>query len=482
MRLTCSAVFLSGLLLYPLPVRLMADSGDQLPSFRDVVRRVEPAVVNLSVVKNVKLGAGVNDPFVQQFFGRFFGGPGDGQPQGLGQNQWTKENSLGSGWVVDAATGTILTNNHVVEGADAITVKLSDKRELPATVVGRDPKTDLAVIRLKKPVPGLTALTFGDSDAMQVGDWVLAIGSPFGLEETVSHGIISAKGRVIGEGPYDDFLQTDAPINPGNSGGPLVNLQGQVIGINTAITTKSGGSEGIGFAIPSNIAQGIYRQLVAHGKVVRGWLGISIQNLDPTLAKHFGLGAGAKGVLVADVMPDGPAKKAGLRSGDVIQAYNGQPVDDVRELQRQVAASAVGAEAPLTVWRGTSERTVKVKVANMSAYDAEASGGSGQAPAQAPKLGLEVRPISPEEAQQARVGQAVVVMSVEEGSPAEQAGLQKGDLILELGNTRVTSPAELAHLAAAMKPGDAEVLRIHRGNRSLYLTLSLPGDDGNGGR
>jgi serine protease Do len=474
------------LTLASLPLGLPADAPSaSLPSFKEVVRRVKPAVVNLSVVKSVKVGGRLGDPFMDQFFNRFFGGPGPGQGMGQGQGpggeQWAKQRSLGSGVLVDAAAGYILTNNHVVEDADAITVKLYDKRELEATVVGRDPKTDLAVIKLKQPVADLPALGFGDSDAMEVGDWVLAIGSPFGLEQTVSHGIISAKGRVIGEGPYDDFLQTDAPINPGNSGGPLVDLQGEVVGINTAITSKSGGSEGIGFAIPSSLARSIYRQLVAHGKVVRGWLGISIQDLDPALAVHFGLAAGAKGVLVADVMDQGPARAAGLQSGDVIQAFNGKPVAEVRELQRLVADSGVDASASLTVWRDGKVKSLTVKVGNMDKFDADAA-GAAHGPAQAPRLGLEVRALSPDEARQMKLDQAVVVDSVEDGSPAEAAGLQKGDAILEMGKERISSPQELARLAGRLKAGDTEVLRIHRGGRTLYLTLQLPSEEKGGAK
>jgi serine protease Do len=467
---------LTAILLALAPLRLGAEPAPAVPawpSFKQVVRRVQPAVVNLSVVKSVKVGADFGDPAMAPFFRRYFGGQGpDAGPGG----QWAQERSLGSGWIVDAANGTILTNNHVVEDADVITVKLPDKRELEATVLGRDPKTDLAVIRLKKPVAGLTALSFGDSDAMEVGDWVLAVGSPFGLEETVSHGIISAKGRVIGEGPYDDFLQTDAPINPGNSGGPLVNLDGQVIGINTAITSKSGGSEGIGFAIPSALARNIYRQLEAHGKVVRGWLGISIQDLDPALSKHFGLAEGAQGVLVADVLDGGPAKVAGLRSGDVIQAFNGRPVAEVRTLQRLVADSGIDAGASLTLWRDGAAKVLTVRVGDMDKAEGQVAAARG--PAEAPKLGLEVRALAPEEARQMKLDHAVVVDSVAEGSPAEAAGLQKGDVILELGHQRINSPQELATQAKRLKAGDAQVIRIHRGGRTLYLTLQLPQQDG----
>jgi serine protease Do len=442
-----------------------------LPSFRDLARAVKPSVVNLSVVKNVKAGLGGDgDPFMQQFFGRFFGQQG---PDGGGRDQWFKQSSLGSGVIVDAQAGYILTNNHVVEGADDITVKLADKRELKASVVGRDPKTDLAVIKLKT-AAGLTAAQFGDSDALEVGDWVLAIGSPFGLEQTVSHGIISAKGRVIGEGPYDDFLQTDAPINPGNSGGPLVNLAGEVVGINSAITSRSGGSEGIGFAIPSNLARSIYHQLVASGKVVRGWLGVSIQDLDPALARHFGLAADAKGVLVADVLDHGPAREAGLRSGDVIVKYNGKPVEESRDLQRRVAETAVGQSVSLGLWRDRASANVSLKVGNMD--DQEPGSEISQGPAKAPKLGLQVHGLDPDEARKRHLDHAVVVDAVEPGSAAEEAGVQPGDVLLELDKTRVTSPEQLSREAARLKNGDAVVLRVQRGARSLYLTLQLGSD------
>lgn len=443
------------------PALLSADSS--LPNFRSVARKIRPAVVNLSVVKDVKAGA--LDPFMGQFFGRFYN-----QPEGAPQQSF-KQRSLGSGVIVDAAKGYVLTNNHVVEGADAITVKLSDKRELPGVVVGRDPKTDLAVVRIKG-ASGLTAATFGDSDKMEVGDWVLAVGSPFGLEQTVSHGIISAKGRVIGDGPYDDFLQTDAPINPGNSGGPLVDLDGQVIGINTAISTQSGGSEGIGFAIPGDLARGIYHQLVSKGKVVRGWLGISIQDLDAALSTRFGLPAGTQGVLVSDVMDPGPARTAGLKSGDVVLAFNGRSVADVRQLQRRVAAAPVGEPARLKIWRDASAREVMVTVGDMEHFDAESSPVASE-PATTPRLGLELRPLSADEASRGNGEGGAVVTQVDSGSPAEDAGVQAGDIIVELGPDKVGSPGRLADLAQKLKPGQAVVLRVLRDGRSLYLTVQL---------
>jgi serine protease Do len=456
---------LISLLLLSTQSPAFADDAGGLPSFRDVARKVRPAVVNLSVVKNVK--AGGTDPFMDQFFGRFFD-----QPQNNNQEQWFKQRSLGSGVIVDAQAGYVLTNNHVVEGADAITVKLADKRELPGVVVGRDPKTDLAVIRIKD-ASGLTAAPFGDSDKIEVGDWVLAVGSPFGLEQTVSHGIISAKGRVIGDGPYDDFLQTDAPINPGNSGGPLVDLSGAIIGINTAISTQSGGSEGVGFAIPSDMARDIYRELVDKGKVVRGWLGISIQDLDASLAVRFGLPQDAQGALVADVMDQGPAQVAGLKSGDIIQAFDGAAVDSVRELQRRVASTPVGSSATLKVWRDSSARMITVKIGDMERFDGDDAQDSSSTAA-TPRLGLEVRPFNDDEAQRNQGEGGVVVTQVDSGSAAEEAGVQPGDLILELGRERVSSPEGLARQVRGLKAGESLVLRVKRNGRSLYLTVQVP--------
>jgi serine protease Do len=443
---------------------------EALPSLKDAVKKVGPTVVNLSIVKHVKgfrLGRG-NDPFMDQFFGRFFG---ERPPEDL-----LRQNSLGSGVIIDAAQGMILTNNHVVEGADQITVKLRDKRELAAEVVGRDPKTDLAVIRLKEKADGLVAAPFGDSDAIEVGDWVLAVGSPFGLEQTVSHGIISARGRVIGAGPYDDFLQTDAPINPGNSGGPLVDLNGAVVGINTAITSRSGGSEGVGFAIPSNMARKVYEELARNGKVTRGWLGISIQDLDGPLARHFGLDAKVKGVLVADVMDNGPAKDAGLKAGDVILRFDGKAVDQVRELQRLVAESPVGRKVDLNVWRDKKAKTLSLKIANMADHDAETA-QEAAAEDEAPRLGLKVRALNPDEAEERRLDRGVLVEAVEAGSAAARAGIRQGDVILELEKARITTPSEFARLAKKLKKGDTAIVRIQRGARSLYLTLQL--DAGN---
>jgi serine protease Do len=468
--LTAISVFLALGAAFP---AFSQDMGG-LPSFREVARRIRPAVVNLSVVKNVQ--AGTMDPFMDQFFGRYFDQP-QGNPQSNpqdnpDQSQWFKQRSLGSGVIVDAKEGYVLTNNHVVEGADAITVKLADGREMPGTVVGRDPKTDLAVVRIKD-ASGLTAAPFGDSDQVEVGDWVLAVGSPFGLEQTVSHGIISAKGRVIDDGPYDDFLQTDAPINPGNSGGPLVDLDGAIIGINTAISSQSGGSEGVGFAIPSDLARQIYQELVSKGKVVRGWLGISIQDLDPSLAARFGLAEDAQGVLVADVMDQGPAQAAGLRSGDVIQAFDGKPVESVRELQLKVASTPVGQTAELRVWRDSGSRLIRVRIGDMERY-ADDDGQADDAAAATPRLGLQVRALSDDEAQRMQGESGVVVTQVDGGSAADDAGIQPGDIIVELGRSEVSGPDQLGDLVRKLKAGDGVVVRVRRDGRSLYLTLQVP--------
>lgn len=452
---------LAGLLI---SAQALAAPAVMMPSsFKDTAKLVKPSVVNISTVKNIKSSfpfMGGGDPF----FDRFFGG------QGQQREQTFKTRSLGSGVIIDAAQGYVLTNNHVVEDADEISVKLSDKRSFDAEIVGRDPKTDLAVVRIKKG-NNLVAAPFGDSDAIEVGDWVLAVGSPFGLEQTVSHGIVSAKGRVIGAGPYDDFLQTDAPINPGNSGGPMVNLSGEVVGINTAITSRSGGSEGVGFAIPSNMARKIYNDLVKNGKITRGWLGVQIQELEPALAKYFSVPAGMKGVVVADVMPDGPASKAGMKDGDLIAEFNGQKVESVRELQKTVADAPVGQALSVKVWRDKAWKTLSIKIGDMSQFDQEASAvGAEKARV---KLGLAVRALSEAEGKERKASSGVLVVEVQQGSPAEDAGVQPGDVVTELDRARVSSPDEFTRLAKKLKSGEEAIIRVNRAGKNLFLTLKL---------
>ena len=325
---------------------------DLSKGFAAVSKQVEGAVVNVSSEQVIQTSQ------QEEIFRRFFGdqGPFGNVPRSR------RENSLGSGVIVDPA-GYVLTNNHVVDRGTKIKVKLHDGREIVASVVGKDPATDLAVLKISG--SNLHALRLGDSSKVEVGDWVLAFGSPFGLEKTMTAGIVSAKGRVIGAGDYDDYLQTDAAINPGNSGGPLVNLAGEVVGINTVIFSRSGGFEGVGFAIPSDLAQSVYGQLAKTGKVTRGWLGVELQELTPELAKSFNLGD-KKGVLVSHVDPGTPAAKAGVQSGDILLEYNGRSVNNYKDLSLAVAESKVGASSKLKVLRQGREMVLDVTVGERS--------------------------------------------------------------------------------------------------------------------
>src|SRR2546427_5608908 len=316
-----------------------------LPDFITRAKRMRPVVVNISTTQVSEGGQGFASPFGEEdpfgdFWRRFFGGPIPRGPQ--------RQRSLGSGFIIDA-DGSILTNNHVVENAQKIVVKLSDEQEYEAKVLGRDPKTDIAIIKITTKT-GLTAASLGDSDNLEVGEWVMAIGNPFGLDSTVTSGIVSAKGRHIGQGPYDNFIQTDASINPGNSGGPLINLRGEVVGINTAIFSRTGGNMGIGFAIPINLVKEVLPQLRGKGKVTRGYLGVLIQKVTPEIAESLGMDQ-FKGALVADVTKGGPAENAGIKVGDVIVEFDGKPVNDSAELPLLVARTPVGKTVPVKVIR-----------------------------------------------------------------------------------------------------------------------------------
>src|SRR5437870_3547262 len=327
----------------------------QMPDWVKIGRELKPAVVNVSAKRSetampeMQGPSGEETPF-DRYFKDFFGS----RPK-------RHERSMGSGFIINP-NGYIVTNNHVVDGATQVQVKLSDGRELPAKVVGRDSKTDIALLKVE--ASGLTVIPLGDSSASQVGEPVMAIGNPFGLDQTVTTGIVSATGRAIGSGPYDDFIQTDASINPGNSGGPLINARGQAIGINTAIFSQTGGSVGVGFAIPVNLAKTVIAQLASTGHVERGWLGVRLQRVTPALAKSFNLPE-AQGALVTDVQSDSPAAKAGLRSGDVIVAYNGRKVARSEDLPRVVATTAIGQEVPITVLRDGQRMTLQTRVARV---------------------------------------------------------------------------------------------------------------------
>ncbi len=427
-------------------------------TFAKVAEAVKPAVININTVS--RGGQSGRTPFEEyfgeDFFRRFFGTEPERIPQ----------RSLGSGDIVDPS-GIALTNAHVVDRATEIEVITLDGSKHRAKVVGLDKKTDLAVLRLDDGKGTFRSARVGDSDRVQVGDWVLAIGSPFGLQATVTAGIISAKARQIGAGPFDDFLQTDAAINPGNSGGPLVNMQGEIVGINTAIVA---GGSGIGFAIPSNMARKVYTELVAKGKVSRGWLGVSIQPLTPELAKSFGA-KDTKGILVSDVMPDSPAARAGIKPGDIVVEYDGKKMEAPADLQRAVGLTNPGQEVHVKVWRDTGEKTLSFKIGE-APDEREARSPAGRARSM---LGLDVKPITPEVAHQLGLSsnEGVVVARVEDGSAAADAGVQRGDVIREVNRQRVRSLADYERLTRDVKDGDRLTLLLQRGQMSLYVAFTV---------
>jgi serine protease Do len=428
-----------------------------VPDFVVLAKDLKPAVVNISTSKTVRLRRpvlpGPRSP-QQDFFDRFF----QGQPQTP-----RKERSLGSGFVI-SADGYILTNDHVVDGADEIKVRLSDGRNFTATVKGLDPKLDLALLKIeagdKLPVARL-----GDSGALKVGEWVMAIGNPFGLEQTVTVGIVSAKGRVIGAGPYDDFIQTDASINPGNSGGPLFNTAGEVVGINTAIVASG---QGIGFAIPINAAKSILTQLKETGHVSRGWLGVSVQLVTEDLAESFGLKE-PKGALVAEVIADSPAEKAGIKRGDIILTFDGHEVDAINDLPRLVAATPAGKEVRLSVFRNgkTIEVTATVGKLQEEREETETAGASSD------RLGLNVADVTPEVAQRygLQAGKGALITGVDPAGPAAASNLHPGDLILEVNGRETRSATAFRAEVEKTKPGEVLRLLIQRGDALLYTTV-----------
>jgi len=445
---------------------LTAQTGPVLPgapgSFSHLAKKASPSVVNISTVKVIKGGRqaplpfGPNDPF-REFFERFFG---DQAPRDF------KQRSLGTGFIIDKQ-GFILTNNHVVEQTDEIKVTLNDKREFDAKIIGRDPKTDLALIRIESDHP-LTPLPLGDSDKLEVGDWVIAIGNPFGLGHTVTAGIVSAKYRQIGAGAYDNFIQTDASINPGNSGGPLLNTSGEVVGVNSAILSQSGGSVGIGFAIPINMAKDLLPQL-KKGKVVRGWLGVMIQEITPELKEKLTLKE-ERGALVGDVVAEGPADKAGIKRGDVIVSFDGKEISEANDLPFIVASTPVGKTVTVEVIREGKKEHFQVQIEELK-EEREAQVVSEARP----NLGLTVREITPELARNFGVSEAsgVVVVQVQNNTPAQEAGLAPGDIILEIDQVPVKDLEQFNRMIGAYKAGDTILFLINRRGSTVYLTLKV---------
>ncbi len=462
-------------------------------SFADLAARLLPAVVNISssqtvVAQNDRPGVGPEmpqfppgSPFEQLF--RDF----------LERNRRNHDNpqtpphklqSLGSGFIIDPK-GVVVTNNHVIEGADEITVTLQDGTTLKATVIGRDTKTDLAVLKVKPSQP-LPALQFGDSDRSRVGDWVLAIGNPFGLGGTVTAGIVSARGRDIQQGPYDNFIQTDAPINRGNSGGPLFNMDGEVIGINTAIYSPSGGSIGIGFSIPANLAKTVVDQLREYGHPRRGWLGVKIQQVTPDIAESLGLKE-PRGAMIATVDDDGPAAKAQLRAGDIILKFGEEDVKDMHALPRIVAETEINKDVPVTVWRDGKEDTLQVKIGELPDDQPTqvASTKPDQIlpakPLQLSSLGLQLSPITPEARDKYQIAQdqkGVLITDVGQGTPASDRGLKAGDVIVEVQQEDVTNPADVQdRVEKVRKAGRASVLFLVQSSDGLrWVPLSLKPD------
>jgi serine protease Do len=450
--------------------------------FVEIAKKQNPAVVNVSTKSKApapsarmprrapprRPGPGTPPDQYKEFFDRFFGEKGKKKPS----------RGMGSGFFIDAE-GYLLTNHHVVDGADEITVTIRGnddvEKELQATLVGKDSKTDIAllkVIREKGDNTPFPFLEMGDSDRLEVGEWVVAIGNPFGLSHTVTVGVVSAKDRVIGAGPYDEYIQTDASINPGNSGGPLINIKGQVIGINTAIISgNSGGNVGIGFAMPINIAKGILADLKTKGTVTRGWLGVMIQKITPDLAKSFGL-KGSEGALVGDVIPNSPASKAGILRGDVIVRFNNQPVKTMEELPKIVANTRPGESVPVEVIRDGHSKIVMVAIAVLKDEDPKVA-------AKQDPLGIHVQDITPELAKTLKLEstEGVLVAEVAAGEPGAEAGVRRGDVISQVGinsatNTQpVRNQADYQRLVSSAKDGDTVLLLVKRGGTTIYIAI-----------
>ena len=446
-------------------------------SFADLVERVSPAVVTVtSEAQETESQSLLNSPDnLPEPFRDFFNQFGQGRQFQIPH----KAVSMGSGFIIDRS-GYIVTNNHVIEGAKKITVKLSDGRSFEAKLIGTDSSTDVALIRVKTDKP-LPTVEFGDDRQLRVGDWVIAVGNPFGLSNTVTAGIVSSLSRNLpGGGPYNDFIQIDAPINRGNSGGPTFDLRGQVVGMNSMIFSPSGGSVGIGFAIPSNTIRDVVAQLQAHGRVARGWLGVSIQSITPDIAASMGIKE-AKGAIVAGVVPSGPAAKAGFQQGDVVIAINGKPVEDNRDLTRRVAALPAGSRASFTINRQGTAKTLTVQIAQRKdeqvasvapAQQQSAPGATGEA------MGLGLAAVTPEMRRSYNLEgsvEGVLITRVDPNSDAAEKGLEPGDILVSVGNRVVHTPQEVqSRIADAHAQGRKSVLLLVSGsNGQRYVAVDI---------
>ena len=475
-----AAALTGALLLLAVP---SANAGAVPESFADLAAKVTPAVVNISSTHSVSGRQDMPEmPFdfpkgspFEEFFKRYF--------KDYGKDQWREMGrhvtALGSGFIIDPS-GYVVTNNHVIDEATDIQVTLNGGEQYSAKLVGKDNKTDLALLKIDAPST-LPYVQLGDSDAVRVGDWVLAVGNPFGLGGTVTTGIVSARSRDIHSGPFDDFLQIDASINQGNSGGPTFNLDGQVIGINTAIASPNGGSVGIGFAIPANLAKPVIEQLREHGTVARGWLGVEIQAVTAEIAPTLGLDK-PKGALIANVQPNSPAARAKLHQGDVVLGFDGKDVDEMRDLPRLVAAVPAGKTVDVVVWRDRAKMTVAVEIAKLKEGEEQVAsaeeGATDQSTHSSELLGLTLAKITPELKREYGLSDTVsgvLVVDVREDGPAAEQGLREGDVIVRVSQKSVTSPDEIEALAKAAKEANqnALLMLVNRGGNELFVAVKV---------
>jgi serine protease Do len=466
LRFMLKALGLAAIVIAVIGTEMPQLRAQDLNSLPELITRLKPSVVNISTTSLVKanpfpFGRG-NDPF-EEFFKRFF--------EDMPQREF-RQRGLGSGFII-SEDGYVVTNNHVIEKATDIDVILENGKKYRAEIVGKDPKTDVALLKIK-PDYKLPAVKFGDSTNLQIGEWVIAIGNPFGLGHTVTTGIVSAKGRSLGLGAYDDFIQTDAAINPGNSGGPLFNLKGEVVGVNTAIIA---GGQGIGFAIPIDMVKYLVEQLKTRGKVVRGWLGVLVQQITPEIGESLGI-KDAKGALVSDVTPGGPADKAGIRRGDVIVEFNGNEIGEMQDLPKMVARYSPKDRARVKIIRNGKEETLWVTVGEMP-DDLTASVKTGEDMEK--NLGLTVQEINPRVKRELGIEEdkGVVVAGVEEGSLAYDAGIRQGDVILEVNKKPIQNLDDYRKAVETFKAGKSALFLVKRGQTTLYVAIRV--DEGGKG-